>query len=173
MDALTSPLLHGRQGPPTDPAVTAAEAAGLVDLARARGVQSIAIGSGRDLCAVRSAQDLAAAWRRSGGEVVLELTWPETAASWLRQANRFAAADADAWIMLGPAQGWAQMTRRLLWSTHWKPTAALLAAAVSAPGALDLVGRHNLPGIAGVTNDGEPWHLGIDDRVVMDRKDRP
>jgi hypothetical protein len=62
--------------------------------------------------------------------------------------------------MLGPPLGWARMTRRLLWSTPWKPAHTLLAGAVSEPDTLDFVVLHNLPGIAGVTPEGHPWHLG-------------
>lgn len=166
MDPLTSPLLRGHLGARPQSSVTGAETTALITLARSRGAQTIAIGSGRTPDALDSARVLAEAWGR--GEVALELSWPETAASWLRQATRFAAADADLWIMLGPPLGWAQMTRRLLWSTPWKPAHALLAGAVSERDTLDLVGLHNLPGIAGVTREGHPWHLDTDDRIVTD-----
>ena len=55
-------------------------------------------------------------WQATGGAIVCAVTWPESAASWLRQATRFAAGGPDLWVMAGPATGWAQMTRRLLWS---------------------------------------------------------
>ncbi|GAA3319159.1 hypothetical protein [Arthrobacter ramosus] len=32
--------------------------------------------------------------------------------------------------------------------------------------ALHLVGLHNLPGIAGVTREAEPWHLDTDGRIA-------
>jgi hypothetical protein len=149
MDTLTSPLLRRHLGARPESSVTGAETTALITLARSRGAQTIAIGSGRTPVALDSARVLAEAWER--GKVELELSWPETAASWLRQATRFAAADADLWIMLGPPLGWAQMTRRLLWSTPWKPAHALLAGAVSERDTLDLVGLQNLPGIGGVT----------------------
>ncbi|MCP2342222.1 ABC transporter substrate-binding protein [Actinomadura rupiterrae] len=166
MDALTSPLLRARAAPPPESSVTDNEVAALVALARSRGAQTLAIGSGRTPPARDAARTVAAAWEHAGGDIALEITWPETAASWLRQATRFAAAQADLWIMLGPPLGWAQMTRRLLWSTPWDPARAVLAAAVSDTRALDLVGRHNLPGISGVTRDGHPWHLDADDQIV-------
>jgi len=106
MDALTSPLLRGRAAAGDDPGLTDAETTGLIRLAAARGARAISIGSGREARVARSAQSLADAWRQRGGEVAIELIWPETAASWLRQATRYAAADAEAWIMLGPRQGW-------------------------------------------------------------------
>jgi hypothetical protein len=168
MDALTSPLLRRHPGARSESSVTGAETTALLALARSRGAQTIAIGSGRTPAALDSVRALAQAWE--GGGVALEVSWPETAASWLRHATRFAAADADLWIMLGPPLGWAQMTRRLLWSTPWKPARALLTGAVSEPDTLDLVGRHNLPGIAGVTREGHPWHLDTDDRIVTDTR---
>ncbi|MFI9605095.1 hypothetical protein ACIHCX_35680 [Streptomyces sp. NPDC052043] len=143
--------------------ITEAEVSALVALARSRGAQTAAIGSGRDPLAHESMRAIAEAWERAGGEMARELTWPETAASWLRQATRFAAAEADLWIMHGPPLGWAQMTRRLLWSTPWQPAHTLLTGAVSDRRTLDLVGRHNLPGISGVTRDGDTWQLGPDD----------
>jgi len=63
------------------------------------------------------------------------------------------------------------MTRRLLWSTPWKPAAALLAGDLSERRTLDLVGAHNLAGIAGVTRTGGSWRLGADHEIVFDRKD--
>jgi hypothetical protein len=65
-------------------------------------------------------------FQATGGIIICTVTWPESAASWLRQAARFAAADPDLWVMAGPATGWAQMTRRLLWSTPWRPQRLIL-----------------------------------------------
>ncbi|MES9558842.1 MULTISPECIES: hypothetical protein [unclassified Streptomyces] len=167
MEPLTSPLLR-RAHPAAQPetVITEAEVTALVALALARGAQTIAVGSGRDPLALTSVHTVVQAWERAGGVCVLELDWPETAASWLRQATRFAAAEPDLWIMQGPHLGWAQMTRRLLWSTPWQPARTLLTGAVSDRRTLDLVGLHNLPGIGGVTSDGDAWHLGPDDHIV-------
>jgi hypothetical protein len=85
------------------------------------------------------------------------VTWPEEAASWLRQAVRFAAADPDLWVMAGAPRGWAQMTRRLLWSTPWQPGRTLAFAALGTQRAIELVGAHNLPGLAGAKADGGTW----------------
>ena len=85
------------------------------------------------------------------------VTWPEQAASWLRQATRFAAADPDLWVMAGAPVGWAQMTRRLLWSTSWEPGRTIAFAALGTSHAIGLVGAGNLPGLAGATADGGTW----------------
>ncbi|MFC4906675.1 hypothetical protein [Actinomadura gamaensis] len=171
MDALSSPLLRAHAASPAECPITDAEVATLVALARARGARTLAIGSGRPPLALAAARTVAGAWESAGGDIALKLTWPETAASWLRQATRFAAAPADLWIMLGPPLGWAQMTRRLLWSTTWSPARTLLAGAVSDDRTLDLVRRHNLPGIAGTTRDGTPWHLDAQDHIVPHAKE--
>jgi len=164
--ALTSSLLREEYASAPEIPMSDAEVLALVELAQQRGAQSIAIGSGRHPMCLAGAQALSDAWQHAGGELALVLDWPETAASWLRQATRFSQANADLWIMLGPPLGWAQMTRRLLWSTPWKPARALLAGGISDRRTLDLVGLHNLPGIAGTTRDGAAWHLSANDRII-------
>jgi hypothetical protein len=96
--------------------------------------------------------------------IICTITWPETAASWLRQATRFAAADPDLWVMAGPATGWAQMTRRLLWSTSWRPDRTLAFASLGTAPVISLVGAHNLPGLTGATTDGSTWQ--VSDRLL-------
>ena len=85
------------------------------------------------------------------------VTWPEEAASWLRQATRFAAANPDLWVMAGPPGGWAQMTRRLLWSTSWEPGRTIAFAALGTERVVGLVGAGNLPSLTGATAWGGTW----------------
>ncbi|MBR7836269.1 hypothetical protein KDL01_23530 [Actinospica durhamensis] len=164
MNALMSPLLSqpilltpadGKD--PAATAATAAEVRAIVGLAHARGARSLTIGSGRLPHATAAAHAIAAAWQAAGGTVTGTITWPESAASWLRQAVAFTRDDPDLWVMAGPVLGWAQMTRRLLWSTNWRPERTLATAAIGRRAALDLVGVLNLPGFSGATAAGEMW----------------
>ena len=50
--------------------------------------------------------------------------------------------------MAGPATGWAQMTRRLLWSTTWRPERTIAFAAIGTRHVTGLVGAHNLTGLS-------------------------
>jgi hypothetical protein len=134
-----------------------AELSRMTELARSRGARSVAIGCGRSAAAAEAVTAFTRRWEASGGTVLTVVTWPEVAASWLRQATRFAAADPDLWIMAGTPRGWAQMTRRLLWSTPWQPGRTLAFAAVGTRRAIGLVGAHNLHGLAGATADGGTW----------------
>jgi hypothetical protein len=136
---------------------TEAELNRMAELARRRDARTIAIGRGRSALAAAAAAAFARRWEAEGRIVLDIVTWPEEAASWLRQATRFAAADPDLWVMAGPAGGWAQMTRRLLWSTPWQPGRAIAFAALGTPPAIGLVGAHNLPGLTGATADGRTW----------------
>jgi len=106
----------------------AAELSRMTELALRRGARSVAIGRGRSAAAAAAVTAFARRWEASGATVLLVVTWPEEAASWLRQAARFAAADPDLWIVAGAPRGWAQMTRRLLWSTPWQPGRTLAFA---------------------------------------------
>ena len=139
------------------PGPTGAELGRLTELALLRSARSVAIGRGRSAAAAAAVTEFARRWEAGGGTVLTVVTWPEEAASWLRQATRLAAADPDLWIMAGPPRGWAQMTRRLLWSTPWQPGRTLAFAALGTQHAIGLVGAYNLHGFAGATADGGTW----------------
>lgn len=157
MQTLTSPLLRVSANHEADLAATDAEVSALVLLARNRHARDIVIGSGRTPPAVTTAHAIQTAWERDGGRVLHTITWPETSASWLRHASRFAAVGSDLWVMTGRATGWAQMTRRLLWSTDWTPARTLATAGIGDPRTLALVGLHNLEDLAGAYTDGTSW----------------
>jgi hypothetical protein len=143
----------------TETEATDAELDRLTELALGRGARTVALGSGNSPAAARAMDGFARRWEAAGGTIIGTITWPETAASWLRQATRFAAADPDLWVMAGPATGWAQMTRRLLWSTPWRPERTLAFASLGTPDVISLVGAHNLPGLTGPTAAGSTWHV--------------
>jgi hypothetical protein len=152
---LPSTLAYNAAGPePTD-----AEMSRMTELALCRGARRIAVGRGRPAATARAVAAFTRRWEASGGTVLDVVTWPEEAASWLRQATRFAAADPDLWVMAGAPLGWAQMTRRLLWSTPWQPGRTLAFANLGIQHAIELVGAHNLQGLAGATSDGGTWTI--------------
>lgn len=159
METMTSPLLRRPVTHDSDLTATDAEIAALLRQARGRGARDIAIGAGRTARSVETARAVESAWNRAGGRTLDTVTWPETAASWLRHASRFAAADPDLWLMTGPPTGWAQMTRRLLWSTRWRPDRTLATAGIGDPRTLALVGLAKLDGLAGTTADGASWRV--------------
>ena len=150
---LAASLVHDLPGPePTE-----AELGRMMGLALRRGARQVAVGQGRSAATARAVAAFCRGWEARGGMVLDVVTWPEEAASWLRQATRFAAADPDLWVMAGDPRGWAQMTRRLLWSTPWQPGRTLAFAALGTQRAVELVGAHNLQGLAGATTDGGTW----------------
>ena len=153
----TSPLLSAPDQPAPDLAATDAELATLTDMARGRNARTIAIGSGRTPHATDTVRRIAELWEDAGGQVIETVTWPETAASWLRPATRFAAARPDLWVMTGPTTGWAQMVSRLLWSTDWNPDHTLATAALCDLPTLRRVGMGLLDGLVGADADGTPW----------------
>ncbi|MDQ7807925.1 hypothetical protein Q5425_29665 [Amycolatopsis sp. A133] len=105
----------------------------------------IVIGTAADPASRAAGERIAEAW---GGLVLATVTWPETAASWLRQARRFAAPNPDAWVVSATPAGWAGMTRRLLLSTSWSPRRTVLTAALAG---------FSLPGLRGAHADGTTW----------------
>ena len=155
---LLPPGMAGRMaGRLAETDTTDAELSRMTELALSRSARAIAIGRGNSPAAARATAGFARRFRTTGGIIVCAVTWPESAASWLRQARRFAAGDPDLWVMAGPAIGWAQMTRRLLWSTPWRPERTIAFASIGTGPVIGLVGAHNLPGLTGATADGGSW----------------
>ncbi|MFB6819355.1 hypothetical protein ACFCV8_32965 [Streptomyces sp. NPDC056347] len=170
---MTSPLLVDPPQPGPDLVVTGTEVAALVGLAAARGARSIAVGSGRTPAALAAADAITRAWQAAGGVMATTTTWPETAASWVCQARRFADAPADVWVMTGPEVGWAQVARRLLWSTSWRPDRTLATAAVGRPATLALVGAQQLRGLTGAAANGAIWTVTDDGGLAITGPEAP
>jgi hypothetical protein len=141
----------------TEAEATEAELDQMLQLALERNASTVAIGRGRSPAATRAATGFARRWQARARPVLCVVTWPEDAASWLRQATRFAGANPDLWVMAGPAGGWAQMTRRLLWSTPWQPERTIAFADIGTSRAIGLVGAANLSGLTGATAGGGTW----------------
>ena len=157
---ITSPRLPAglvRRAAGVGAEVTEAELDRVVELALRRDASTMTIGHGRSAAATAAASAFAHRWEAQGRIVLDVVTWPEEAASWLRQATRFAAANPDLWVMAGPPGGWAQMTRRLLWSTSWEPGRTIAFAALGTERAVGLVGAGNLPSLTGATAWGGTW----------------
>ncbi|MDR8412474.1 hypothetical protein MTP10_27565 [Nonomuraea sp. 3-1Str] len=158
-----SPLVRAPQVAAAAPAGhTAAELATLIDLLAARRprVEAVTLGHGRDPASTAAVQAFAHAWRARGGAVLTVVSWPETAASWLRPARRFAAGDPDAWVVAGAALGWAQMSRRLRHSTTWDPARTFAFASIGGTDIVRLAGPGTLDGLRGAAADGGTWRLG-------------
>ena len=75
--------------------VTEAELDRVAELALRRDASTVTIGHGRSAAATAAASAFARRWEDQGRIVLDVVTWPEEAASWLRQATRFAAANPD------------------------------------------------------------------------------
>ncbi|MFF2043458.1 Ada metal-binding domain-containing protein [Kitasatospora sp. NPDC058170] len=159
-----SPLAPGPGGPPLPPpaAHTPAELASLLGLLTGppERIRSVVIGHGRAEAATAAARALAEAWRARGGEVLAVVDWPEAAASWLRPATRFTAATPDAWVVAGGPEGWAQMSRRLRFSTDWDPARTFGFASIGTVAVVERAGADVLHGMRGASADGGTWRIG-------------
>lgn len=154
----------GRDRPaPAEPCRHAeAEVAALAELlAAARpAIAAVSLGHGRQDGCRAAVEALATRWRARGGTVLATVDWPETAASWSRQARRFTSADPDAWVVAGAAAGWAGMSRRLRLGTGWNPARTYGLSCAADPRAMRAAGPGTLEGIRGVDVDGGTWLIG-------------
>lgn len=136
----------------TEEVTEAVEVVGLVRGQRPR-VGAVVVGHGRG--GEGLAEAFVAVWE---GTVLDVVSWPEEAASWLRQARRFVAGAPDAWVVAGAPLGWARMSERLRRSTDWDPSrtygfaATAQAVALAAPGTLE--------GMRGADRNGQAWRIG-------------
>jgi Periplasmic binding protein len=144
----------GASGPPRPH--TAAELARLLSMLHADGAATIAIGHGRHPASVAAAHALAAAW--AAGPVLAVVSWPATAASWLRPARRLAAARPDAWIIADTPAGCAQLARRLAGQPGWAPDRTFGFADLGRPDLVALAGPA-LAGMSGPTASGGTWRI--------------
>ncbi|MFG2647875.1 hypothetical protein [Streptomyces sp. NPDC048436] len=131
---------------------------GLLTLPKAR-IETVTIGHSRDPASRAAAEAFAAAWNARGGTVLTTVSWPETAASWLRPANRLTAELPDAWVLAAAPLGLAQLARRLRHSTDWDPARSYAFASLQDPRLPALAGHDVLHGMRGATADGATWDV--------------
>jgi len=137
----------------------------LVALAASRGASTITLGHARDQNSAAAVHAFASLWTASGRTVLRIVDWPENAASWLRQARRFAEPEPDLWVVAASPVGWAQMARRLTWSTSWKARDTLAFSSLADHHTQDLAGPAIL-GLSGALPNGHIWRMREDGIVI-------
>jgi hypothetical protein len=131
----------------------------MIQLASARNARSVIIGHGADAESTAAAREFAECWILHGGIILDTVRWPDRGASWLGHARIFTAVEPDLWIMGGAPAGLAQMIRRLVWSTNWKPSRTIGFASATSTTMLQLADTHNLEGLIGATTEGGIWGI--------------
>jgi methylated-DNA-[protein]-cysteine S-methyltransferase len=86
----------------------------------------ISLGHGRDAESTAWAQAFAARWLDAGGELDAIVSWPASAASWLRPARALTRDAPDAWVVADELATWTHVARRLRTSTTWDPARTIV-----------------------------------------------
>lgn len=120
---------------------------------------TVVIGAARDARSLDAAKRLDAAWHKQGGVVLETVTWPEQAASWLRQAQRFTHPEPDAWIVSGMLPGFVQLGRRLTLSTEWDPARTVATASLAHESLIAYGGIGTFDHLRGAHRDGSTWEI--------------
>ncbi len=90
----------------------------------------VGVGHARDPESSALAAAFVDAWTDRGGEVTAVVSWPDEAASWLRQARALTAGAPDAWLIAGPIASLRRVCDRLSTSTDWDPARTVVLATV-------------------------------------------
>ena len=160
-------LVPARSSLPTGDAELATVLA-LIRRIRPRPV-SVVIGTAMDPVSRANGDRIAQAWSREGGYVLATVRWPEAAASWLRQARRFAGPEPDAWVVSATPAGWIGMGRRLACSTGWAPGRTVATAGLADPALIAAGGIGTFDGLRGAFPDGSTWEIART-LLVTDRR---
>jgi hypothetical protein len=126
-------------------------------LVRAQDAVLVNVGHGRSARAVAAAEQFTRAWLDSGGELGVVVSWPVTAASWLRPACRFAHGAPDVWVVADEPAGWAGFGRRLAAQPGWRARRTVGFAGLADPALPELAGRRATDGLRGARTDGTVW----------------
>ncbi|GAA4906631.1 hypothetical protein EV188_103475 [Actinomycetospora succinea] len=108
----------------------------------------LGIGHGRDTTATRRAHLAAQRWEARGGHLAALVSWPDTAASWLRQATKLTE-DADTWLIADHPTGWAGIGPRLADDGRWSATRTVAFSSLAHPDLPRLAGAAATEGVHG------------------------
>jgi hypothetical protein len=115
------------------------------------------VGHGRDPVAAACAARFVRAWEAEGYEVGSVVSWPPTAASYLRAACRLAAGTPDAWVVADSPEGWAPVAERLAAVGTWLPARTVGFSMLAVPRLAGLTGAAATEGLSGSLRDGRTW----------------
>jgi hypothetical protein len=146
---------------------TDAEITAVFTLLRELRATCIVLGTSSDAVSRANGARIARAWP---GAVLATVEWPESAASWLRQARRFAEPAPDAWVVAASPAGWIGMGRRLACSTAWSPRRTIATASLADPALIAAGGLGTFDGLRGANGDGSTWEIT---RTILTTRSRP
>lgn len=133
------------------------ELATVLRLAQGGGAVLANIGHSRDDECSTLAAAFTEAWQDLGGQVGEIVSWPATAASWLRPAGRFSAGAPDVWVVATQLDGWIGMGGRLAALTSWKAHSTVAFSGLMDRSLPLLVDRKAVDGLRGAAADGGVW----------------
>jgi hypothetical protein len=136
------------------------EVDGVLGHLRALGARLVNVGHGPAPLARHRAHALTDRFVAVGGEVGALVSWPATAASWLRPATRLCAGAPDAWVVADDATSWPRMSARLLSGGQWSPDRTVAFPGLDDPALIELAGVDAVRGLRGVDEHGGAWRFG-------------
>jgi hypothetical protein len=134
------------------------ELATVTRLVRELGPVVVNVGHGRDRDSILRARAFLHGWAEHGGHIGAVVSWPPSAASWLRPAARLARG-ADTWVIADQPGGWAGIGPRLAATGRWRADRTVAFSGLADPTLPSLAGVPATDGLRGATHDGRIWQL--------------
>jgi hypothetical protein len=153
MNAAQQSLAHVR----SSPAQLQRELDAVVHLVRGLRPGVVNVGHSRDDISIARVDAFIEAWAETGGTVGAIVSWPTSAASWLRQARQLSAG-ADTWVIADTPTGWAGIGPRLADTGLWRADRTVAFPGLDDVTLTRLVGPAATEGLRGASTDGGTWH---------------
>jgi hypothetical protein len=140
------------------PASLGTELTAVLALVRRLQPGTVNVGHGRDPGSSARGRAFADAWAGLGGDLGVVVSWPASAASWLRQARRLSAG-ADTWVVADTPGGWAGIGPRLAATGLWRADRTVAFPGLDDPALCRVAGLVATDGLRGVSADGRTWQF--------------
>ncbi|WP_249123940.1 hypothetical protein [Saccharopolyspora erythraea] len=147
--------------------MTGVEVAKVVELLRELEATLVNVGHGRDVGSDERAARFVRAWSAVGGEIGAVVSWPASAASWLKPACRLVSGAPDAWVVADEPTGWTGFCRRLAAVGGWRPDRTVAFSGLTDPLLPAAVGAGATEGMRGAASDGTGW-MFADGRLITE-----
>jgi len=135
---------------------------------------SLSIGHNREETNINIAACIANKWietqnwvRSEGGYILNVVDWPESAASWLRQAKQLNQDNPDAWVIISSFKSAMQILQRLSAEKNWIPERTFCLFSSNCEMMNKITPWAGLNGLKGLLTNGRRWIIEEEKLIII------